>query len=199
MRNIEHMVNNNQVSRQPSIKTQVLLCHTSLNIADYFTKILTRHNGLYDESFTFTIGLDGQVYQHFNPLHYSNLFRDERLDSQIISIGLENVGWVDRKMAQGDFFDWKDNIYEGRVIGKLWRGHNKWSEYSNLQIESMLQLTSELITEFHIKPNFTGNNLPLDDASGFQGVINRSNYYKWYYDLSPAADFEYIMNMIKKM
>jgi len=201
MINTDHMVSNNQVSKKPSIKTQILLAHTASSIEDYFTKISNRHNGAYDASFTFTIGLDGQIYQHFSPLHYSNLFGVPEIDSQIISIGLENVGYLTRKSVGGDHFDWKGSIYNGKIHGMMWRGHNSWAWYDANQIESMLQVISELIKEHHIKSVFSGTNLPIEEAKEFQGVLNRSNYAKCYYDLSPAAlpYFEHINNTIKTM
>ena len=92
--NTEHKVSNNQISKSPSIKTQILLAHTASTISEYFTKISKRWNGTYDSPFTYTIAANGEVYNHFNPLHYSNLFNYADIDRQIISIGLENVGWL---------------------------------------------------------------------------------------------------------
>jgi hypothetical protein len=198
MINTDHMVSINQRSKQPSIKTQILLANTSSSLNDYFTKISTRCNGSYDASFAFTISSFGDVYQHYNPLHFTNLFGIPEVDSQIISIGLENVGWLTAKEGSDDFFDWKHSIYKGEVHSKLWRGHRNWADYPPEQIQAMLRLIKELIKEYHIKPAFSGTNLPMEEAKGFQGVLNRSNYAKCYYDLSPAAlpYFEHINNTI---
>lgn len=197
--NKDHIVANNQFSKQQSVKTQILLAHTSSSLSDYFIKIANRWNGGYDASFTYTIGIDGTVYQHYNPTHYSNLFDKQVLDSKIISIGLENKGWLHQKSENGAYFDWKGDIYTGVVVGKSWRGYNKWAEYSPEQTEAMLELINMLIKDFNIKPKFSGNNLPLDRADEFEGVLNRSNYFKCYYDLSPAAQFEHISEHINKM
>lgn len=194
---IAHKVKKIQISKQPSIKTQILLAHTSSTLDEYFTKISTRWNGEYDAVFTYTIGKNGSIYEHFNALHYSNLFGVQEIDSQIISIGLENHGWVSQKSPEMNI-TWKGNIYKGQVFEKTWRGHNFWEPYTPEQIESLLNLTKALINEFHIKPEFSGSNLPMDGAKEFKGVLNRGNYFKYYYDLSPAADFDYIKNSIKK-
>lgn len=201
MINTDHMVSLHQRSKQPSIKTQILLANTSSSLSDYFTKISTRCNGTYDASFAFTISSFGDIYQHYNPLHFTNLFGIPEVDSQIISIGLENVGWLTAKEGSDDFFDWKHSIYKGEVCNKLWRGHRNWADYPPEQIQAMLRLIKELIKEYHIKPAFSGTNLPMEEAKGFQGVLNRSNYAKCYYDLSPAAlpYFEHINNTIKTM
>ena len=195
--NDNYWVNTRQRSKRTSVKNQILLCHTSCTIDDYFTMITTRYGGEYDKSFTYTIGLDGQIYQHFSPLHYSNLFNDPQIDPQIISIGLENVGQLIRKSIDEDFFDWKGAIYKGKVYGKLWRNHNTWAEYSVKQTESMLWLIKDIINVHHIESNFSGNNLPLLGVKKFNGVLTRSNYHKFYYDLSPAMDFEKINTYIK--
>jgi hypothetical protein len=107
------------------------------------------------------------------------------------------MGWLRRNGTEGDFFDWKGNIYKGHVHGKLWRGNNLWASYTDAQMESMLQLIKSLVTEYHIAREFSGNNLPLEGAKDFKGVLNRSNYFRYYYDLSPAADFERIKEYVE--
>ena len=191
------MVGKKQRSKKISVKRQILLCHTSCTIDDYFTMISTRYNGAYDKSFTYTIGLDGQIYQHFSPSYYSSLFNNPQVDPQIISIGLENVGQLIRKSVDGDFFDWKGAIYKGNVYYKLWRDHHSWAEYTTKQTESMLWLINVIINAYNVEPNFSGNNLPLVGVKKFRGVLTRSNYHKFYYDLSPAMDFEKINTYIK--
>jgi len=195
--NEDYWVGEKQRSKKTSTKHQILLCHTSCTINDYFTMISTRYAGKYNKSFTYTIDLNGQIYQHFSPLHYSNLLNDPQIDPQIISIGLENVGQLMGKSDGDDFFDWKGAIYKGKVHGKLWRNHHSWAEYSAKQTESMLWLIKVIINAHHIEPNFSGNNLPLLGVKKFNGVLTRSNYHKFYYDLSPAMDFEKINTYIK--
>lgn len=190
------MVSDNQISKKPNTKSQILLAHTSSTLDEHFHKISTRHNGAYDAPFAFTVGIDGQVYQHYDPSHYSKIFDDTTIDKQIISIGLENVGWLTRDWKNNIFFDWKGSIYEGVVYDKPWRGRQMWAQYTDIQIQSVVTLIQELIQQYHIKPDFIANNLPLDNARVFKGILNRSNYSKYYYDLSPAADFEFIKQNI---
>jgi hypothetical protein len=196
MMNTNYKVSNNQISKFPSIKSQILLAHTSSTIEEYFTKISTRHHGTYDAPFTYTIDANGIVYNHFSPLHYSNLFNYHDIDSQIISVGLENAGWLKQKTPD-QFIDWKGHIYKGEVFEKIWRGYNFWAPYTPEQTQALLDLLGVLIKEYHIEPNFSGKNITLDDPQDFKGVLNRSNYYRCYYDLSPAFNFERITDKIK--
>lgn len=189
--NTDHTVNKKQISKQESVKTQILLAHTSSTIEEYFTKIHKRHYGAYDSIFTYTIGQDGTVYQHYNPNYYSKIFNLVEVDRQIISVALENAGWLKQKTS-AEYIDWKGHIYKGQAFEKTWRGKNFWAEYTPEQVESLLNLIPMLIKEFEIEPNFSGKNLPIDDPKNFKGVLNRSNYAKFYYDLSPAFNFDLI-------
>lgn len=193
------MIRSSQISENTSVKSQILLANTSSSHKDYITKISTRCGGAYDASFTFTIDLSGHIYQHYVPIYYTNIFGIRDIDSRIISIGLENVGWVVNRENHDIFFDWKGSIYNGGVKDKLWRGYDKWADYTADQIDSMIILIREVSKEYHIKPNFSNTNVLMEDAKNFEGVLNRSNYFKYYYDLSPAAlpYFDIISNKIK--
>lgn len=196
----KYLVNSDkQVSLVPTTKTQILLAHTSSAITEYFIKISTRCFGEYFSIFTYTIGKDGIIYQHYNPDYYTQLFGISEIDKQIISIGLENEGWLWKKNINSKIFDWKGSIYNGEVVNKLWRGHNLWAVYTDEQMKSMLFLIKQLLQDYNIQPIFSGDNLPLDDAREFKGVLNRSNYFKYYTDLSPACDFEIINTYINKI
>lgn len=186
--NTEHLLTNpDQVSQIPSFKKQILLAHTSSTMDEYFTKITTRWNGSYDGSFTFTIGLDGTIYEHYNPQLYSSIFRIPEIDTKLISVGLENVGWLACKSVEGsDFFDWKGSIYRGKTVDKIWRGRTVWAAYSDKQVNSLIWLLRKLIDAHKIERAFSGNNLPMENAKDFSGVLLRSNYTKFCYDLSPA-------------
>lgn len=195
MINDSHLVNKGQFYDVINPKTQILLANTLGCLDEYFTCIKTRHGGSYNEIFTYTISIDGVIYQHFNPKCSSKIF-DQGFDSQIISIGLENVGWL-KQNEQNKFIDWKGYIYNGEVFEKCWRGKHLWASYTLNQVAALLEFLPTLIKEHNIEPKFSGKNLTMDKPQEFKGVLNRSNYYKFYYDLSPAFDGELITNKLK--
>jgi hypothetical protein len=166
-------------------------------LEEYFTKIEKRYYGAYDFVFTFTIGQDGAVYEHYNPRHFSKHFNNMNIDRQIISVALENIGWL-KQNTSAQNIDWKGHIYNGEVVEKIWRGKNIWAVYTPQQVNALLEFLPLLIEEHNIEPNFSGNNLPMADPHKFKGLLNRSNYMKFYYDLSPAFDFELITKMLNK-
>jgi hypothetical protein len=59
-----------------------------------------------------------------------------------------------------------------------------------------LELIDYLCIELSVEKNFVGNNVFLDDAIKFKGVLTRSNFNKNYNDLTPAFNFE---KLIKKI
>ena len=52
--------------------------------------------------------------------------------------------------------------------------------------------------EYNIIKDFIGNNIVINKPNTYRGVLNRSNYSKNYYDLSPAMDFKKLNELINK-
>ena len=80
--------------------------------------------------------------------------------------------------------------YTGNVIQKTWRNKKYWAEYTNEQISTLLELIDYLCIKHSIDKNFVGSNVFMDGAEKIKGILNRSNFNKNYYDLTPAFDFE---------
>ena len=47
-----------------------------------------------------------------------------------------------------------------------------------------------------IEKNFIGNNVLAHKPMNFKGILNRSNFSKNHYDLTPAFDFEKLTKLI---
>ena len=175
-------------------KKQIILCNTSSSLEHHLVKLTTRYNGKYKKIPHYTISLDGTVYEHIPPEYVSNFISFDTIDEQAIIIVLENVGWLDYNLKQNEFFDWKGDPYLGQVFERTWKNKRFWSTYKSVQIESLVTLLNYLCDRCSIEKHFTGNNVTITKPKTFKGVLNRSNYNKNYYDLSPAMDFEYITN-----
>lgn len=185
------------VNKEKTKKKQIILCHTSCTISQYLKKITTRDNKKYDKIPHFTIDLAGNVYSHIDPQFTSNFIGVETIDKDSIIVILENVGWLNYNVEQTRFFDWMGNEYFGKKVEKLWRNKRYWAEYTEDQILSLITLLNYLCEEYSITKDFTGNNITITKPRSFKGILNRSNYNKNYYDLSPAMDFEIITNNVK--
>lgn len=181
---------NNIIKKNKSKKKQIILLNTEVPIANFLTKISTRYNKNYTKIPTFTIARDGKIFQHYNPTFSSELFTDPNINKQSITIALENVGWLNYNKATNKYIDWRDDIYDGEVINKPWRGKKLWADYTDTQFFVLIKLIDYLCIEHSIEKYFIGNNVIIKNPIAFKGILNRSNYFKNYYDLTPAFDFE---------
>lgn len=197
--NEEHIIDHKNVGLIKHKKKQIILGHTASTLEEFFTKIKTRSNGKYDKIPSYVIGLDGTIYQLFNPQYTSNFMEDETIDRISISVVLENQGWLTKDPFEPNYFDWKSHPYHEYVIDKQWRNKKYWAAYGGEQMVSLVDLIKYLSEKFNISKDFVGDNTSIHKPKTFKGIINRSNYTKNYYDLSPAFDFEKFNELISKI
>ena len=181
------------------IKKQIVIGHTNNHDMKHFVGWQKRNNGQYKKTAAFTIDAAGVVYKHFEPTFQSKYFGKLELDTKSIIILLENDGWLTRKLPDETFYNWKGDIYNGRVVGKMWRGNNKWAHYTDEQFEACAELVTMLCDEFFIPNVAMSHNTKIEDLSEFHGIIYKSNIERYYNDLSPAWNCEEFKNKIEQI
>jgi hypothetical protein len=180
-------------------KNQIILVNTVYEIDYFINKIINQYtNNQIIKTPTFSIDIDGNIYQHYDPEITKVNFLDNIFDDTAIVIALENVGWLNLNKKTKKFFDWKDSLYNNNVIEKSWRGKKYWANYTTQQFNVLIELIDYLCIEYSIKKRFIGDNTFNPDILKFNGIINRSNFSKNHYDLSPAFDFEELSKNINK-
>ncbi len=159
-----------------------------------------RWNGNYTRTAMFTIDIKGKVFQHFSPLYFSNFLDNDDLNETSISILLENEGWLIKDLSnENKYINYVGHIYSRKdsVIEKRWRNHTYWAPYSNKQEESLYKLVKELCDEFDIPLKVIGHNTNFDGAEEYYGILYKSNFEKYYTDISPAWDCVNFKNKIE--
>lgn len=179
-------------------KKQIVLINTSCTLEEHITKIGTRYNGKYDRIPCFFISRDGNVYQHFSVKSYNKLMSEYNIEKNVITIAVENVGWLYKDTLTGDMVDWKGSKYIDGIIEIPWRGKKYWATYPEIQYTKLAELVDYLCKEYGVVKEFIGTNIVVDKPNYFKGIVNRSNYSKNYYDLSPAVDFKKLTKLINK-
>ena len=188
--NLDFEISNDLVSKSKTKKKQIVLTNTSYPIDDFLTRIKLRYNKKYNKVPAYTIDRFGTLFFHFNSENYTSFFENEILNKPSIAISLENVGWLNYIDEKNIYVDWRGMPYTGNVIQKTWRNKKYWAEYTNEQISTLLELIDYLCIKHSIDKNFVGSNVFMDGAEKIKGILNRSNFNKNYYDLTPAFDFE---------
>lgn len=182
-----------------SKKYQVILINTNKSIDIYNNSLKTRYRGKFDRIPAFSITRKGQVYQYYDPFNfYSNVMKNEGIDKIAILVALENYGMVEKSIDNDLIYDQYKNLIQENIklYEKSWRNYNQWDKYSITQTYSLIDLLNYLLDNSDIEKNVITNNVYMDNAIKFRGVLTRSNYHKFYMDPNPSLDLELIRNEI---
>jgi len=190
---------NNYIGAQ-TIKKQIVIGHTSTDRMKHFTKWTNRMNGKYKKTAPYTIDSKGNIFNHFDPIYFSEILGNLELDKKSIVILLENDGWLAKDEEKNRFINWIGHIYNkpDKVIEKRWRGYTYWAPYSEKQLTSTINLVNKLCDEFYIPKFATPHNTKIEDLDNFNGVLYKSNIEKHYTDLSPAWNCEEFKHKLEK-
>ena len=181
-------------------KSQIILAHTFNHDMRHFNGWLNRCNGQYKKTAAYTISENGAIYEHFNPKYYSRYFKNYEQNLKSIIILIENDGWLVKDFEKNQFLTWIGDIYKEptKVVEKRWRGFNYWSNYTDEQFESAINLVKILCDRFSIPLNAISHNTKAEGLNDFSGVLYKSNFEKHYTDLSPSWNSELFKTKIEK-
>lgn len=177
-------------------KTQIILCHTSRGVKDYLTSLNFRYNGDYDKIPNYIIKKNGETLKLIDDDAYSNYHNDLIVNQKSITISLENLGWLDKKPLTNYYINWIGDIYNGVVYEKRWRDFFHWDPYPNEQVDSLVELCFSLCDITGIDRKCSEHNTKIEGIKKFEGIVSRSNYDSRYTDLSPAFNFEKLINKL---
>jgi len=178
-------------------KKQIILTHTSRNVKDYISSLKYRYNGKNMKLPHYIIDREGNIFNIIPPNTYSEFFDNKKLNKNGIIITLENLGWLRKNPLTNGFINWIGNTYTNDIFEKKWRGYFFWQPYTDIQMERVSELVSNLCDEFNIPKNCIGHNVKVDKVENYNGVFTKSNYDKESTDLNPAFDFDIFINKIE--
>lgn len=181
-----------------SVKTQIVLATSLRKDSYHITRLLHKDYGKTKKWNTFTINRDGLIFQHYDAKYYSDFLGIKEADKQSISIVLENMGCL-FQTSNGKYINWINEVCENEnVIEKKWLGYNFWEKIPDIQLESTVQLCSELCDKYNIPKVCIDFNLYHKDTIKFKGIVFRSNYIEDSSDLNPLFDIEKFNDMLSK-
>jgi hypothetical protein len=184
-----------------SKKSQIVIGNTLNDNMRHYIGWTTKLNGNYKKTAAFTISRDGEIYQHFNPKYFSKFFgENNNLNTKSIVILLENYGYLFKHYEKNVFITWNGDIYKEQdlVVEKRWRGQQFWAEYTDQQLESLVELVRSLCERFNIPSLTIGHNTKVSQLEGFKGVLYKSNLESYYSDPNPNLDYEMIKTKIEE-
>jgi len=174
-------------------KNKIIIGNTLTNKMSHIGLWKNKLNGTFKGIAPYVISMDGKIHQYYDPKYYSEILKMGDNDKEIISILLENVGWLTKDYQKNELLTWCGNIYkkeDGPIANIKWRGKMRWAPYTQDQLDSLVQLTEYLISEFGINRYVSEHNTKILDIEEKEGIYYRSNYNINYMDVSPAFNFK---------
>lgn len=185
--------------KEKSLKTQVLLRDTHNPGMTHFNEWHNKNSRGYKKTSHFTITKDGSLFEHYSPEYYGTVFGLEEIDKRIITISLENEGWLEYSRKKNGFINWRGDIYHDKdnVSIKQWRGQLFWAPYSDAQFHGLATLLEFLFEEYGIDRKMIDTNVCVDMSENFMGVISKSNYSKFCTDVNPTLNLELLKRKLE--
>jgi len=190
-KNTYNLSEKNYISIETDKKRIVIGNSFSVNM-DHYVGWLNRYNGNFKRTSPYTIGINGEIYEHFNPKYYSEIINNDDFDKSTISILIENEGWLIKDLnEENKYITYIGNIYNRteEVFVKNWRGNKYWAPYNENQLNSLVLLINELCERFSIPKNVIPHNTKIKDGYKFDGILYRGNLNSYFTDVNPSWDF----------
>ncbi len=182
-----------------SLKTQIVIGNSLRKDHNYLKHLQIKEIGNSKEWNMFTISREGIIYQHFDPKYYSDFIGIKKIDKQIISIILENIGGL-IKISNYGYVNLLNEKYDNpkQLEEKEWMNFNYWEIYKTKQINALIYLIQNLIKEFKISPLFIEFPFYHKDIIYNGGIVFKSNYEENSVDLNPFLDIYKLQNKLNK-
>ena len=182
-------------------KSQIILSSSNRKGSNYLIRQSKKENGLSKSWNTYTITRDGIIYEHYNPVYYSDFIGNSNIDIKSVSILLENMGPLLYNDEQESYYNDLNEKFDGNesdIFMKDWRGYKYYEPYTKEQYNSTVYLCRLLCLELNISDESYGHNAFEDGAKFFNGVISRSNLDINSSDINPSFDFKKFLKDLKK-
>ena len=172
-------------TKEKSNKKQILLCHSNMGAMDHYEYWCDRY---ISKATPFSIDENGMIYQHYDPSYICEMFNDFAANQKIIPITLSNKGSlfkINNKLVNVFGIEVNDDFTNVK-----WRDREYFHNYTNKQLDSVVDLCSYLCDEYDIPTTVVNTNIKDEYIFYFSGIVYRSNYSEYHYDLSPAWNFK---------
>jgi hypothetical protein len=192
------ILDNLNIVKRKSKKTQILLYDTQRRIDDFINKIRYRKNGGYEDVPHFVVSKLGVVYRLFDSNHSSKTFYNSQIDKKQIKIAIENLGWLNKNTITGVLNNWIGDPYRSEPHIRNWRNHYFWDKYEDSQMETLSQLCEDLCEKHGIFKQVVPSQGYLENVSNFKGIVCKSNFSNIYTDINPSFNFRIFFNNAKQ-
>jgi len=173
-------------------KYQIMVYNTGRSKDLFYEKLKNRNCGKYHQTPHYLIDIKGNIDNLIPEMYYSDILDNASLDNKVISVCLENLGWLRKSPETNNYINWIGDIYNGDVSEKKWRNHIFWANYTDKQYKSLKDLLKKICERNDIPYTSPGHNVKIDGVESICGVVSKSNYAEKWTDVNPSFEFDKI-------
>lgn len=182
-----HATKNHYKTRQP--KTQIVLANSLRPHKNHIIRYKYQEFGRGKNWPTFTVMRNGEIYQHFNPKYHSDFLGVKERDIKIISIVLENMGWLKKLDDTSIYYNWLNEVCPTEEVGqKKWKGYNYWHDYPEEQYKALGSLCKMLCENHNILESVVFFSHYHQDIPNYKGIVLLSNHIEHNTNENPFFD-----------
>lgn len=194
----DYILNENFHSGRVGNKKQIVLCHSNMYGMLHYDYWVNRTEGYYKKTAPYSVDEDGNIYKHYNPSYSSGMFVFDDINDMVIPIMLSNLGALYLNGSDELYNTMGFKIEDGNYQSIKWKRRQYFYNYTEEQLDSVVELSSYLCEEYGIQKNAMNTNVKDDYILYFNGISYRSNYSSVYYDLNPTWYFRDFKNKLEK-
>jgi N-acetyl-anhydromuramyl-L-alanine amidase AmpD len=177
------------IIKRKTKKTQIFLYDTQRRVDDFIMKLKYRQNGKYEDIPHYIITKQGKVIKLFSANYSSKTFGVKNVDSKMVKIALENLGWLNKNTITGVLYNWIGDPYRSEPYVKKWRNYYFWDAYSEDQLNALVELSKDICKEYGIPYHTVPSQGYLSNSIKFTGIVCKSNFLNIYTDINPSFNF----------
>jgi hypothetical protein len=199
--NSEYILSNKNFNQIETNKFRILIGNTFSVDMMHYIGWLSRYNGNYKKTAPYTVNLNGEIFEHYNPIYYSEIIDNEEFNKSTILILLENEGWLSKDFnEENKYITYVGNIYNrvDDVLYKKWRHNKYWAPYTQEQFKSTIFLVNMLCDRFKIPKNVVSSNTKITNPHSHEGILYKGNLNTNFTDVNPSWDFLNFKEEIEK-
>ena len=178
------------------VKTQIVIGFSFRKDHNHILRMVNREYGNSKYWNHFTVARDGKIFQHFNPKKHCDFLGIKEADKKLVSIVLENMGFLD--FENGSYYNWINENCDAENVGvKKYGLFNNWEKFPQEQIDALVELCTNLCTEFNIQNKCIDFDVYNKSIIKFKGICFRSNYFE-VGNVNPLFDLDEFKELLNK-
>lgn len=193
-----YKINDINYHKEVTKKNQIVISFSLRKNHNHIIRLQHKEFGLSKRWNTYTVGRNGDVFQHYNDKYYSEYLNVGDGDKQSISIVLENMGSL-IPLNNDIYVNWLNETCDiENVVDRSWLGYSHWEKINDIQLNNLVELCVTLCEKHKIPKRCIDFNHYHKDISKYKGIVFAGNYIDDSCDINPLFDINQFNGLLNE-